>query len=114
MKLSDWARSRGIKYKTTWLWWRDGTLPVAAEQMATGTILVSEGEAPKGTAGLYAGVSSSDQRNDWRAAWAVSDIRGSARMSSRSGGGRDWFRVKRASPEADEAFKRSRGVEDRG
>jgi putative resolvase len=67
MKLSDWARSRGIKYKTAWLRWRDGTLPVAAEQMAAGTILVSEGEAPKGTAGLYAGVSSSDQRNDLEA-----------------------------------------------
>jgi putative resolvase len=64
MKLSDWARSRGISYKTAWLWWRDGKLPVAAEQMATGTILVSEGETASGSAGLYARVSSSEQRND--------------------------------------------------
>jgi hypothetical protein len=82
--------------------------------MATGTILVSEGEAPKGTAGLYAGYLLRTKGTIWRATWAVSDLRGSARMASRSGGGRDWFRVKRASPEADEAFKRSRGVEDRG
>jgi putative resolvase len=28
MKLSDWARANGISYKTAWLWWKRGKLPV--------------------------------------------------------------------------------------
>ncbi len=40
MKLSDWARANGISYKTAWLWWKRGKLPVPARQTPTGTILV--------------------------------------------------------------------------
>jgi predicted site-specific integrase-resolvase len=40
MKLSDWAKEQGICYKTAWRWFKDGKLPVLAEQTVTGTILV--------------------------------------------------------------------------
>lgn len=40
MKLSHWAKEQGINYKTAYLWFRNGTLPVKAEQLPTGTILV--------------------------------------------------------------------------
>ncbi|MCD5417374.1 IS607 family transposase [Candidatus Bipolaricaulota bacterium] len=65
MKLSDWARSQGITYKTAYRWFKDGNLPIEAKQMPTGTILVfppDEGEI--GNVALYARVSSSDQKDD--------------------------------------------------
>ena len=40
MKLSQWAKEQGITYATAWNWFKKGTLPVRAEQMKTGTILV--------------------------------------------------------------------------
>jgi len=40
MKLSDWAKKNGISYKTAWRWFKDGKLPVEAEQMPSGTIIV--------------------------------------------------------------------------
>ena len=64
MKLHDWARKQGISYMTAWRWFRDGRLPVEAEQMPSGTIIVKEsGGAITGVA-LYARVSSSDQKAD--------------------------------------------------
>jgi hypothetical protein len=36
MKLSVWAKESGLTYKTAWRMWRDGTLPIPAEQLATG------------------------------------------------------------------------------
>ena len=55
-----------MHYQTAWKWFRDGTLPVPAVQTASGTILVNpEAEAaPSGGLGLYARVSSHDQRVD--------------------------------------------------
>lgn len=64
MKLSNWAKQNGISYITAYRWWRQGILPVKAEQIKTGTIIVypivsiSEGVA------LYARVSSADQKSD--------------------------------------------------
>ena len=65
MKLSAWAESQGISYKTAWRMWRDGLLPVPAEQLATGTVIV-HAEPANTTAGvaLYARVSSADQKDD--------------------------------------------------
>ena len=40
MKLSDWAKVNGISYITAYRWWRQGILPVKAEQIKTGTILL--------------------------------------------------------------------------
>lgn len=64
MKLSQWAKQQGISYTTAWRMWKNGRLPVPAEQMPTGTVIV-HAELPKtiGVA-LYARVSSSDQKND--------------------------------------------------
>jgi len=64
MKLADWARGQGIRYKTAYDWFRKGILPVPSRQMPTGTILVyPEGVTERGTA-LYARVSSADQKSD--------------------------------------------------
>jgi putative resolvase len=40
MKLVDYARTMGISYKTAWRWYKAGK--IAARQMDTGTILVTE------------------------------------------------------------------------
>ena len=64
MKLSAWAKSQGISYKTAWRMWKDGRLPVPAEQMATGTVIVHAGSDRVGGAALYARVASADQKND--------------------------------------------------
>ena len=64
MKLSDWAKSQGISYKTAWRLWKSGNLPVPAEQLSTGTVIVhSEAKSDHGVA-LYARVSGSDQKTD--------------------------------------------------
>lgn len=64
MKLSVWAKSKGLSYKTAWRMWKLGQLPVPAEQLPTGTVIVhAEVAAPSGVA-LYARVSSADQKAD--------------------------------------------------
>jgi len=68
MKLSIWAKRQGISYKTAWRWWKEGKLPLKAEQMPTGTIIIRDKEAtPSSSVVLYARVSSADQRNDLQA-----------------------------------------------
>src|SRR5215469_8010265 len=67
MKLSQWAKEQGLSYKGAWRMWKAGQLPVPAEQLPTGTILVKEIKAPAHAVGLYARVSSSDQRKDLEA-----------------------------------------------
>ena len=65
MKLTDWARSQGVHTKTAYRWWREGTLPVPARQVSARMILVDEPTGPPtGGLGLYARVSSHDQRDD--------------------------------------------------
>ena len=65
MKLSAWAKANGLTYKTAWRMWRDGMLPIPAEQLATGTVLVHPPQAPTvAAAALYARVSSADQKDD--------------------------------------------------
>ena len=67
MKLSEWAAQQGVHYQTAWRWWKRGTLPVPARQLASGTILVEAPASPVGTAGrtvVYARVSAHDQRGD--------------------------------------------------
>jgi putative resolvase len=65
MKLSTWATQQGLTYKTAWRLWHDGRLPIPAEQLATGTILVHPAPrvVPNGAV-LYARVSGSDQKAD--------------------------------------------------
>ncbi len=68
MKLSTWAKKQGISYKTAWRLWSTGKLPLPAEQLATGTIIVKEPEASyeagPSSVVLYARVSSSEQKQD--------------------------------------------------
>ena len=71
MKLSEWAKKQGISYRTAWRWFKDGNIPVGVkmEQMPTATIVVREMSSPVPlthgqNVGLYARVSSSDQKND--------------------------------------------------
>src|ERR1700751_3457908 len=67
MKLSQWAKKQGLTYKGAWRMWRAGQLPVPAEQLPTGTIIVKEIKTPAHALGLYARVSRSDQKKDLKA-----------------------------------------------
>jgi len=74
MKLSECAKTRGISYRTAWRWFKAGTLPagVKMEQMATGTVVVTDTVTHKHaetdlSVAIYARVSSSDQKNDLEA-----------------------------------------------
>jgi len=65
MRLTDWARSQGVHPKTAYRWWREGTLPVPARQVSARMILVDEPTTKAvGGIGLYARVSSHDQKAD--------------------------------------------------
>lgn len=64
MKLSTWSKKKGISYRTSWRWFKQGKLPVVAEQTKTGTILVKEEDNLLNAVAIYARVSSSDQKKD--------------------------------------------------
>ncbi len=67
MNLTEWARRQGVHPQTAYNWFRAGTLPVPAIRVNQRTILVSpdavlSDSQPK--LGLYAHISSHDQRQD--------------------------------------------------
>lgn len=67
MNLTEWAQAQGIHVQTAYRWYREGTLPVPARKVGR-LILVSPqtaaGPARKAeSAGLYARVSSHDQKS---------------------------------------------------
>ena len=67
MNLTQWARLQGIHPQTAYRWFREGTLPVSAIRINSRSVLVSPDAAvaPTPTAfGLYARVSSHDQKSD--------------------------------------------------
>ena len=67
MNLTEWARRQGIHPQTAYNWFHAGTLPVPAVRVNQRTILVSPEAAmstPTEALGLYARVSSHDQRAD--------------------------------------------------
>lgn len=64
MRLRTWAEQQGISYVTAWRLFRDGKLPIPAEQLATGTIIVKPPIQTADGAALYTRVSSSDQKAD--------------------------------------------------
>src|SRR6516165_3705342 len=64
MKLSVWARQQGVSYQTAWRWWKAGRLPVPAEQMPTGTVIVHPQATASEPVALYARVSRADQKSD--------------------------------------------------
>lgn len=66
MNLTEWARQQGIHPQTAYRWFREGTLPVPAVRINSRSVLVSPDaptQAPPAY-GLYARVSSHDQRDD--------------------------------------------------
>jgi len=65
MKLSAWAKANGLAYQTAWRLWRAGKLPIAAEQLPTGTVIVHPPKAPTvESVAIDARVSSADQKGD--------------------------------------------------
>jgi putative resolvase len=65
VKLTEWARANGVHPKTAYRWWREGILPVPARKVGPRTILVDTAVGDSvGGVGLYARVSSHDQRED--------------------------------------------------
>ncbi|MFF3516041.1 IS607 family transposase, partial [Streptomyces sp. NPDC002573] len=68
MNLTEWARAQGIAPRTAYRWFREGTLPVPAERVGPRTILVNidanTSPSMTGGVGLYARVSSHDQKPD--------------------------------------------------
>ncbi|MEU2909075.1 IS607 family transposase [Streptomyces massasporeus] len=68
MNLTEWAKAQGVHPQTAYRWFREGMLPVPAQRVGARTILVNVGvnaalEAIGGL-GLYARVSSRDQKSD--------------------------------------------------
>ena len=110
MRLKDWAEQQGVHYQTAWKWFRDGKLPVPAQQTPSGTILVQPNTTPitGGGLGLYARVSSHDQRADldrqvrrltqWAATARVPVVRVEAEVASGMTGRRSKLRRLLADP----------------
>lgn len=68
MNLKEWAIANGVHPHTAYRWFRQGTLPVPAERVGPRTILVNveanSSPSVTGGVGLYARVSSHDQKDD--------------------------------------------------
>jgi putative resolvase len=68
MNLKEWAKANGVHPHTAYRWFREGTLPVPAERVGPRTILVNieanSSPTVTGGVGLYARVSSRDQKDD--------------------------------------------------
>jgi putative resolvase len=65
MKLAEWARHNGVHPQTAYRWFREGTMPVPARRLPSGTIMVDvAGDDTQGQVVVYARVSSADQRAD--------------------------------------------------
>src|SRR5262245_17157417 len=65
MKLSAWAKANGLAYQTAWRLWRAGKLPIAAEQLPTGTVIVHPPKASTvESVAIDARVSSAAQKGD--------------------------------------------------
>ena len=64
MKLSVWAKTKGVSYRSAWNMYKSDKLPVRSEQLPNGTILVFPDDEPVQTAAIYARVNSGDQKKD--------------------------------------------------
>lgn len=68
MNLTEWAKAQGVHPQTARRWFREGTLPVPAMRVGPRTILVNieanQAIDAVGGVGLYARVSSHDQKAD--------------------------------------------------
>jgi putative resolvase len=68
MKLAAWAHANGVHPQTAYRWFRQGTMPVPARRLPSGTILVevpgSDDDGLDRYVVLYARVSAHDQRGE--------------------------------------------------
>ncbi|MEV1145914.1 IS607 family transposase [Micromonospora sp. NPDC049799] len=65
MKLAEWARRKGVHPQTAYRWFREGTMPVPARRLPSGTIMVDVvSDDTQGQVVVYARVSSVNQRAD--------------------------------------------------
>lgn len=103
MNLAEWARQQGIHPQTAYRWFREGTLPVEAERVGPRTILVKTEavvSAPACGVGLYARVSSHDQKADLDrqvarlSVWAAKEGHSVTRVESEVGSGMNGKRMK--------------------
>jgi putative resolvase len=104
MNLTEWARAQGVAPRTAYRWFREGVLPVPAERVGQRTILVNiEANASPsvtGGVGLYARVSSHDQKADLErqtarlAGWAAKAGHRVVRVESEIGSGMNGGRSK--------------------
>lgn len=103
MNLTEWARLQGIHPQTAYRWFREGTLPVPAVRVNSRSVLVAPDAvtAPvQGGIGLYARVSSHDQRADLDrqvarlTAWAAQCGRVVVRVEAEVGSGMNGARSK--------------------
>jgi putative resolvase len=68
MKLSAWAKANGLTYQTAWRRWRNGKLPVRAEQLPTGTVIVHPPKTPTvDSVAIYARVRAQTRKPTWSA-----------------------------------------------
>ncbi|MFD9514377.1 IS607 family transposase [Streptomyces mirabilis] len=112
MNLTEWARVQGIAPRTAYRWFREGTLPVPAERVGPRTILVNidanTSPSVTGGVGLYARVSSHDQKPDlerqtarlaeWAAKAGHTVVRIESEIASGMNGGRTKARRLLADP----------------
>ncbi|MFE4823721.1 IS607 family transposase [Streptomyces sp. NPDC056704] len=112
MNLTEWARAQGIAPRTAYRWFREGTLPVPAERVGPRTILVNidanTSPSVTGGVGLYARVSSHDQKPDlerqtarlaqWAAKAGQTVVRIESEIASGVNGGRTKARRLLADP----------------
>ena len=104
MNLTEWAHAQGIHVQTAYRWYREGKLPVPAQKVGR-LILVSPEAASRATrtadgAGLYARVSSHDQKPDLDgqvarlSAWAAKAGLPVVRVEAEVGSGMNGSRAK--------------------
>lgn len=112
MNLKQWAESQGIHHHTAYRWFHNGTLPVPAVRVGPRTILVNveaTGPASPTGFGLYARVSSHDQKADldrqvarlseWAAKAGASVVRIEAEVGSGMNGTRKKVRRMLSDPD---------------
>lgn len=110
--MKDWAVANGVHPQTAYRWFREGKLPVPATRVGSRTILVNveanTAPAVTGGVGLYARVSSHDQKGDldrqvarlsgWAAQAGVSVVRVESEVGSGMNGSRPKVRRLLADP----------------
>jgi putative resolvase len=103
MNLREWASVQGLHPQTAYRWFRQGRLPVPAVRVSRRLILVNPDAAVSGLAdgvGLYARVSSHEQRDDLDrqvarlASWAAQAGRRVVRVETEVGSGMSGTRSK--------------------